>query len=80
MKAVHKYCPYCSQPGERYYSPETLAAILDCSIKTVRGWINDKSIGSVKVGGLRRISAGQLEAFIKDVPSFEQLAEEAMEG
>ena len=73
-----KYCESCGQPGERFYSPETLAVILDCPVKTVRGWINDRSIGSVKAGGLRRISDHDLDHFLARRPSIDQLAEKAM--
>ena len=73
-----KFCPYCGSNHERYYSVETAAAILDCSPKTIRGWINDRTIGSVKVGGLRRISAEDLGRIMEKLPSIEQMAKEAM--
>ena len=80
MVKAQKYCEFCGQPGERYYSPETLAAILDCSVKTVRGWINDRTIPSVKVNGLRRISAKDLASIMEKLPSIEQMAAAAMGG
>ncbi|MCH7575207.1 MAG: helix-turn-helix domain-containing protein [Candidatus Marinimicrobia bacterium] len=78
VSSNQKYCPYCGQSGDRYYSVRTVAILLDCPEKTIRGWINDRTIGSKKVGGLRRISAKQLETFIEDKPSIKEIAEEVV--
>ena len=73
-----KYCQYCGQPGERYYSPETLATILDCSVETVRDWIKKRTLGSVKIGGLRRIPASEIEKITIQLPSLQDFTEEAL--
>jgi len=61
MESEEKYCTYCGGPREKYYSPETLASVLDCSPRTVQGWIRKGSINSVKIHGLRRIPASEIE-------------------
>ena len=73
-----KYCEYCGQPGERFYSVETAARLLDCSVETVRSWVQDRTIGSVKIGRLRRIPAHGLDKMIQRFPSLEEVAEEAL--
>lgn len=73
-----RYCSYCGGTGERFYSVETVASILDCSVETVRGWVRERKIGSVKLGGLRRIPAASLEKFMTQIPSIEDLAAETM--
>lgn len=77
MSKYGKYCEYCGQPGERYYSPETLAIILDCPVETIRSWIKDRKIGSVKFGRLRRIPARELEKMAQRFPCLEEIAEGA---
>ena len=66
-----KYCEYCGQPGERFYSPETLATILDVSAETIRYWIKKRRIGSVKFGRLRRIPAHEVEKMADRFPALE---------
>ena len=57
---------------------ETVATMFDCSVETVRGWVRERKIGSVKLGGLRRIPAASLEKFTTEVPSIMELADAAM--
>ena len=73
-----KYCKYCGGVSERFYSIETAAQLLDCSVETVRSWVKDRTIGSVKVGRLRRIPAHELDKMIQRFPSLEEIAEEAL--
>ncbi len=73
-----KYCSYCGANQERFHSVESVAGILDCSVETVRGWIKDRSIGSVKIGGLRRIPATELKKMTINWPSLGEVAENAV--
>lgn len=50
----------------------------DCSVETVRGWVRERKIGSIKVGGLRRIPAESLEKFKTRIPSIDELTDEAL--
>ena len=51
-----------------YYSPADVAAILNVSLRTVRVWINDGKLPSIRFGGkngrIIRISHQDLEAFL----------------
>ena len=78
MNEIEKYCSFCGSPQERYYSAETVAKILDCSPETIRGWIKDRTIGSVKVRGLRRIPEANLERVITRIQSIEEMVTDAM--
>ena len=40
----------CHRRMEPHYSPETVAAMLDKSVETVRGWIKEQRLRKVKVG------------------------------
>lgn len=73
-----RYCSYCGGTQERFYSLETVAIMLDCSVETVRGWVRCRQIGSTKAGGLRRISAYSLERFLTKLPSIDEMAQEAI--
>ena len=57
---------------------ETVARMLDCSVETIRGWIKDRTIGSVKVNGLRRIPAASLDKITTRMPSIEELVDAAI--
>ena len=74
-----KFCSYCGASNERYYSVPTTAAIVDCSTETVWGWVKDRKISSVKINGLRRIPAAELEKITTLLPSIEQIAASALE-
>ncbi len=73
-----RYCPYCGSIQDRFYSVETVATILDCSPETIRGWIKDRKIGSIKVGGLRLIPLTSLEKITTQRPSIEELTADTM--
>ena len=45
---------------------------MECSIETVRYWIKERRIGSVKFGRLRRIPAHELDKMAKWFPSLEE--------
>ena len=48
-----------------YFSAETVAERLSISIRTVRSYIKNGKLPSVKIGKLRRISEADLEEFIE---------------
>ena len=56
-----KFCPHCGTRWERYYSPESLAKILDCSVDKVRKMIQRREIAYRKIGRLVRIPNSELE-------------------
>lgn len=67
--------------SERLLSVEDVAERLGCSIRTVRRWIADGSLDSVKVGGLRRVTAASLDRFIGvEATDWGALAEDAEAG
>ena len=72
MSQSQKYCSYCGSCQERYYTVETAALMLECSIETVRYWIKERRIGSVKFGRLRRIPAHELDMMAKWFTSLEE--------
>ena len=78
MTAQAKYCQYCGGVSDRFYSVDTVAVMLDTSPETVRSWVKDRRIGSVKFGRLRRIPARELEKMAQRFPSLEEIAKEAM--
>ncbi len=63
---------------ERFYSVGTVALMLDCPVETVRSWIKDRKIGSVKIGRLRRVPARELEKMAQRFPCLEEIAKEAV--
>ena len=67
-----KYCAYCGQTGERYYSPETAAIIMEVPLDTVRYWIKERRIGSVKFGRKRRIPAHEISRMAEHFPALEE--------
>ena len=60
------------------YSVKSLAAMIDCSEQTIRGWIQDRNIGYIKIGGLVRIPQAELEKLMDRRPSIEELTTEAL--
>lgn len=60
-KNNRKYCPYCGSIVERYYSPESLAKILDCSVDKIRKMILRREISYKKIGRLVRIPNSEIE-------------------
>ena len=78
MLVKDRYCPCCGSTRERYYSPESVAEIMDAPIKTVRGWLNKRLLGSVKAGGLRRISQHDLDDFLVRLPCMQELVDDAL--
>lgn len=77
-KPREKYCAYCGATQERFLAVETVARMLDCSPETVRGWVKERKIGSVRVNGLRRIPAASLSEITTQLPSIKELVGEAM--
>ena len=73
-----RFCPCCGGTQEQDYSAESVARMEDCSVETVRGWVRERKIGSIKVGGLRRIPAESLEKFKTRIPSIDELTDEAL--
>ncbi len=73
-----RYCSHCGGTMERFLSVETVSRLLDCSPETIRGWVRERKIGSVRVNGLRRIPAASLHEITTQLPSIKVLAAEAM--
>jgi len=71
-KARHRnrYCPTCGIRRERYFSPETMAVLLDCSIHTVRKMIRRREISYVKINRMVRIPSSELEKIGNFFPNF----------
>ena len=69
-QSKRKYCPYCGHRTLRYYSPKSVAFILDVSLETIRKWIARREISYRKIGRLIRISSQELERIGKYFPSF----------
>ena len=44
----------------------------------IRSWIKDRTIGSVKIGRLRRIPADDLDKLMTRLPSLQEVTEEAL--
>lgn len=54
-----------SEPSrEPFYTPRTLAQLLQVSERTVRTMLAERQIASVKVMGQRRVSAEDLRVFL----------------
>ena len=51
-------------PLRPYHSPKSMAQYLNVSERTVRAWIADRKIRSVRVGGQHRIAAEDLDVFL----------------
>jgi excisionase family DNA binding protein len=49
---------------EPFFTPNSLAALLDVSERTVRYWISDGTIPSYKFGRIRRINQTDVDAFL----------------
>lgn len=77
-QSTSKYCPYCGGCTERYLSVETAATVLDCSVDTIRSWIRERRITSVKIGRLRRIPASALDKMVIEYPSLGEVVESAV--
>lgn len=73
-----KYCPYCGQSRERYYSIETAAMIMDCSEQFFRNLIRDRRIGYVKMGRMVKIPSSELEKLVTFRPSLEEEVQNAL--
>ena len=77
-KIKKKYCPYCGQPHERYYSIETAAMIMDCSEQFFRNLIRDRRIGYVKIGRMVKIPSSELEKLATFIPSLDEEVSRAL--
>ena len=73
-----RYCPYCGNPHERYYSIETAAMLLDCSEQFFRNLIRDRKIGYVKIGRMVKIPSSELEKLVTLKPSLEEEVRNAL--
>lgn len=74
----NKYCSCCGSPTETLLSADTVAAMLDCSVETIRDWIQKRKVGSKKIMGLRRIHWSEIERYLEDSPSIDEFAHEAL--
>ena len=74
MSSNHrKYCPYCGSRVERYYSPESVAEILDCSVEKIRKMILRREISYRKIGRLVRIPVSEIEkigSFVNGIDTY----------
>jgi excisionase family DNA binding protein len=50
--------------GRRYLRAAEIAALTGMSLRTVRRWIKDEVLPSVKVGGARLVATEDLEALL----------------
>ena len=73
-----KYCPYCGDPQERYYSIETAAMIMDCSEQFFRNLVRDRRIGYVKLGRMVKIPSSELKKLANFIPSLEEEVQNAL--
>lgn len=78
-KIKKKFCPYCGQPQERYYSIETAAMIMDCSEQFFRNLIRDRRIGYVKIGRMVKIPSSELDKLVTLIPGLEEEVSRALE-
>ena len=68
---IKKYCSHCGSRTEKYYSPETVAEIFDCSIEKIRKMIQKREIAYKKIGRLVRIPASEIERVGMNYPDFD---------
>ena len=77
-KINKRYCPYCGNSHERYFSIETAAMLLDCSEQFFRNLIRDRKIGYVKIGRMVKIPSSELEKLVTFKPSLEEEVRNAL--
>lgn len=73
-----RYCPYCGNAQERYYSIETAAQLMDCSEQFFRNLVRDRRIGYVKIGRMVKIPSSELEKLVTFKPSIKEEAQNAL--
>ena len=56
-----RFCPCGRSLTKQYYSPESVARMLDCSIEKVRSMIKKREIGYKKIGRLIRIPSNEID-------------------
>ncbi|MCK4822820.1 helix-turn-helix domain-containing protein [bacterium] len=78
VKARERYCPYCGNTQERYYSIETAAQMMDCSEQFFRNLIRDRRIGYVKLGRMVKIPSSELDRLVTLIPSLEEEVQKAL--
>ena len=59
-KSREKFCTYCGSNQQKMYSVKSLAAMIDCSEQTVRGWIQGRNIGYIRIRGLSKNPSGRI--------------------
>lgn len=52
------------EPLRPFFTIRTLAAYLDCTERAVRNWVADGELPSYKIGGMRRISADDVDRWL----------------
>lgn len=50
--------------AQMFLSAREIAQRLGCSVRTVRRWIAEGTLPSVRIGGLRRVSVADLDRFL----------------
>lgn len=63
------YCPYCGSSIEKYYSPESTAKLLECSVEFIRKLIRTREISYKKIGRLVRIPSSEIDRLGQYYPS-----------
>ncbi|MHB9004981.1 MAG: helix-turn-helix domain-containing protein [Coriobacteriia bacterium] len=58
----------------KFYSVDETASMLGCTEVTIRRWVMDGTIGSVKIGGRRLIPAKIIEELIESAQPKEEEA------
>ena len=59
-RSAEKYCPYCGNRLERYFSVERAAETLDLSPEFFRSRIRNRQIGFIKIGKSVRIPESEI--------------------
>ena len=66
-----KFCPYCGNHLQKYFSVETCAKLCDMSAEFFRKKIRQREIGFVKIGKSVRIPSTELKKIIEEYPRLE---------
>lgn len=73
-----KFCPYCGNTLERYFSIQSAAELCDVSPEFFRKRIRNREIGYCKFGKSVRIPASEIEKCFTYYPSLETELDELL--
>ena len=65
--------------GKQYLRATDIAALTGASVRTVRRWIADEILASVKLGGARLVATADLKAVLSKSPGVIQESSEDKE-